>query len=479
MNLVFIPLLSAYGLRVCPVLSIGGFWFGCAYAGLFVTLVSLFNIPLIFGRTKIFKHPWLNDRAYIVYFGSYFIATIAALFVLDLMLQENHLTRTSRAPEILAFASILLGITQAYGMTWVQIGTKEKKQPRALDASFRKLWVLHSVRTLLPILTALGVLIHFQVAQSVGFNQGNTAVQVSHDQMIYQTVLVIFFLMIWLLVTFTFHFLAEGNYALAMQRHLKKLEQLDTEFRSPLSEDWSFWTALLSQLNDFSKALSERTRLLKSFSKFVSAGIAKQALDTDIKQTAGINLDATILISDIRNFTNISETLPAHQIVGLLNQYFTAMLEILVRYQVNVDKFIGDGILAYVETSVHKENNADEENQLAVMAAVAMQARLKDLNLTFQSQNLPTIEIGVGIHRGPVVAGLIGSETKLQYTIIGDSVNRTARLEGLCKELQVSLVISEPVWSSVSVGDFPAFKSFGKQAVKGIKDPISVYGIPR
>jgi adenylate cyclase len=75
--------------------------------------------------------------------------------------------------------------------------------------------------------------------------------------------------------------------------------------------------------------------------------------------------------------------------------------------------------------------------------------------------------------------GLIGSDTKLQHTIIGDSVNRTARLEGLCKDLQASLLVSEEVWSSVSNAKFPEFKSFGKKTIRGIKDPIGVYGIPR
>jgi class 3 adenylate cyclase len=479
MNLVFVPLLSTYGLRVCPVLSIAGFWFGCAYAGMFIFLVSLFNIPLIFGLPQILNHRFVKGRAFFVYIGTYFVATAAALVVLDTMLKLNHLSQSSRGPEILAFASLLLGITQAYGMSWVQAGNaKDNSEPR-FRKSFKKLWILHSVQTLLPILIALGVLIHFQLSQSVGFTEGNTAAVVDHDMMIYQTVLVVLFLMLWLFITFAFHFLTEGNYALAVQKHLKHLENLNTDFRSRLAGDWSLWTELLSQLNDFSKALAERGRLLNSFSKFVSASVAKQALNIDLKQTAGISMEKTILISDIRNFTSLSESLQAHQIVGMLNQYFTAMLEILVRYQINVDKFIGDGILAYVETSTYKDDNADEENQLAVSAALAMEQRLKDLNASFKEQNIPAIEIGIGIYRGPVIVGLIGSDTKLQHTIIGDSVNRTARLEGLCKDLQASLLVSEEVWSSVSNAKFPEFKSFGKKTVRGIKDPIGVYGIPR
>ncbi len=181
---------------------------------------------------------------------------------------------------------------------------------------------------------------------------------------------------------------------------------------------------------------------------------------------------------DIRDFTGISEKLLPAQVVFLLNEYFTAMLDVITAHQIQVDKFIGDGILAYVDIESNEAPNVDAENRLAVKAGLAMIARLKDLNEKFVLKNLPEIKIGIGIYRGPLVIGLIGSETKLQHTIIGDTVNRSARLEGLCKELGMAVVISKSIWLSLENAEKLAFKSFGKKLVKGITEPIEIFGGP-
>jgi adenylate cyclase len=185
-------------------------------------------------------------------------------------------------------------------------------------------------------------------------------------------------------------------------------------------------------------------------------------------------------MSDIRNFTGISENLSPNQVVTLLNEYFSAMLDVISHFQISVDKFIGDGILAYVDSEVEVggTRQIEIENRLSVDAALAMIDRVETLNVKLQTMSLPAIKIGLGIFRGPVVIGLIGSEAKLQHTIIGDTVNRTARLEGLCKDLGVSLVISGLIWRSLDLEGQSYFKSFGEQSVKGIAEPIEVFGGP-
>ena len=184
-------------------------------------------------------------------------------------------------------------------------------------------------------------------------------------------------------------------------------------------------------------------------------------------------------MSDIRNFTGISEMLAPQAVVTLLNEYFSAMLDVISRYQVHVDKFIGDGILAYVEPKEENKSISPQlQNQMAVDAALTMIEAVEELNIKLQSMNLPAIKIGVGIFRGPLIIGLIGSEAKLQHTIIGDTVNRAARLEGLCKDLGVSIVISGFVFDSLSHSTQMRFKAFGKQSMKGITGTIEVYGGP-
>ena len=154
------------------------------------------------------------------------------------------------------------------------------------------------------------------------------------------------------------------------------------------------------------------------------------------------------------------------------------MLDVISGYQISIDKFIGDGILAYVEPEATDKSEANTENQLAVEASLAMIKRLDELNLKLIKMQLPAVKIGIGIYRGPLVIGLIGSETKLQHTIIGDTVNKTSRLEGLCKELGVQMVISQQVWQSLTSGKKELFRSCEKQTVKGIIEPMDVFGGP-
>ena len=470
-NLVFIPLLSLYGLRVCPVLSVPGFGFGCYYSGAYIFTANLLNLIFILLMRGQAKYRNL------MYAGAYFVATLLALLVLQVMLHLNHLTSHSRAPEILVLASLLLGLLQGYGLNWALQNEEVSSDDRKLP-SFQRLWLAHIFRILFPLAVGAAVLLHFLISQSVEFNEGRTAPLGTHDSMIEQTSYVIIFLLSWMFITLTFHFLSEKDHVGVVQSHLDHLHDLDFKFRSKQGQSWGLWAAIINQLNSFSKVLGERTHLLKTFSRFVTAGVAEQALKNELKDTTGTTRELTVVMSDIRNFSMMSEKLTPHQVVYILNEYFTAMLEVLPAYQITVDKFIGDGILAYVDPDAGEAMNALSENRQAVAASLAMIERLQKLNEKLKEMDFPEIKIGVGIYRGPLVIGLIGSEAKLQHTIIGDTVNRTARLEGLCKELGVSIVISGHVWHSLEANEKNVFRTFGKQVMKGLAEPIEVFGGP-
>ncbi|OYZ19567.1 MAG: hypothetical protein B7Y39_11805 [Bdellovibrio sp. 28-41-41] len=481
-NLLFIPILSLYGLRVCPVLSIPGFGFGCYYSGIYIFIANLLNGILIFvvhSNTKK-KGPmlnWIQQNTMVAYAVAYFISTLVALVSLQILLNMNHLSSQSRAPEILGLASLLLGILQAYGLNWAlaDAAVKEEDNP---PPAFGKLWGSHVFRTMFPLIVISSVILHFLISQSISFNEGRTAPVASHDGLIEQTSYVVIFMLAWLLLTFTFHFLSEKDHVIRLQDHLDHLKKLDFKFRSNMHQAWGLWAALLHQLNLFSKILGERNQLLKSFSRFVSAGVAREALKGEIKESNGVVREITIIMSDIRNFTAMAEKLSPQQVVVLLNEYFTAMLDVMTGYQISVDKFIGDGILAYVEPYSEDSTNVNSENRLAVEASLEMLRRLRQLNNKLKKMVLPEIKIGIGVYRGSVVIGLIGSETKLQHTIIGDTVNRSARLEGLCKDLGVAIAISGSVWNSLDKETQSLFGSHGLQTVKGIAEAIEVYGGP-
>ena len=483
LNLAFIPLLSIYGLRVCPILSIPGFYFGCGYTGTFIFLVNTLNGVLLFFRRRTFNEMSLSSRYYLYSFGIYFLATLFALIVLQIMLHMNHLASHSRGPEILILASVLLGITQVYGLSWVKSDEKNSNFPVGLhhidhsgDSNqliMGRLWLFHMGRTLLPLIIVLILLLHFLLRQSVSINQA-TPPLASHDELIQQSALLILFLVIWLSITFGFHFLSEKDLVRSVSVHLWQMKQLNFVYRSQTQKAWGLWMGILAYLNSFAKAMGERSRLLKSFSQFVTASVAKQALDDDLDFKTGIMRELTVIMTDIRDFTSLSEKLHPHQVVHLLNLYFTEMLDVTVQFSITIDKFIGDGVLAYVD---QESSTQSEDNSKAVSASIEMLNRVEKLNQTLPSQGLPTIKIGVGIYRGPVVLGVIGAAAKLQHTIIGDAVNRAARMESLCKELLSPIVISDSVWDSLDQEQKQLFRDLGKRPIKGLSESLNVFGL--
>lgn len=150
------------------------------------------------------------------------------------------------------------------------------------------------------------------------------------------------------------------------------------------------------------------------------------------------------------------------------------MIEELSKEGVTVDKFIGDGLLAYVDTD-GLATTASEECARATRAALGMNRRLVQVNEQLGELGLPRLRVGIGIARGVVVLGNIGSHERMQYTVIGDTVNLAARLESLCKEFGSTLIISQPVWSVLPPALQTHFRPKGEYAVKGRAEKVAVY----
>jgi adenylate cyclase len=212
-----------------------------------------------------------------------------------------------------------------------------------------------------------------------------------------------------------------------------------------------------------------RRRLHASFGRYVGRDVLGQILDEN-PALGGQRRAVSILVSDIRGFTTLSEKLPAETVASHLNTYFPAMVGAIFAHRGTVDDFIGDGILAVFGAPLDDPDHAAQ----AVRAAVAMQAALARLNERWQAQGLPTLRMGVGVHTGVVFAGNVGSSReRVKYTVIGDAVNAAARLEGLNKDLGTTMLLTEE--TRALVGDLVETRDRGAVAVKGREEPLHVH----
>ncbi|MES0489012.1 MAG: adenylate/guanylate cyclase domain-containing protein [Leptospirales bacterium] len=227
---------------------------------------------------------------------------------------------------------------------------------------------------------------------------------------------------------------------------------------------------LTEAFNLMSTGLEEREKLKGALNKFVNPEIAEQAMRGEIK-LGGERAQATIFFSDIRSFTNISETLEPEEVVEFLNEYMTVMLECITKTHGVVDKFIGDAIMAVWGTPVSRGN--DEEN--AINGTLMMRLALIKFNVGRGAPKKPIIKIGSGINSGPVIAGQIGSNDRLEYTVIGDAVNLASRIEALNKPFGTDILISQETFSRVeNLFDCVAMQ---KIKVKGKSDPQQIYAV--
>ncbi len=225
-------------------------------------------------------------------------------------------------------------------------------------------------------------------------------------------------------------------------------------------------------INKMVEGLRQRENLKKSLVSYVSSHVAESILTSGrVPELKGERRRITVLFSDVRNFTTLSEKLPPEQVVKFLNEYFSRMIDIIFENQGTLDKFIGDGIMAFFGAPLD-----DEQQEVhAIKAAIQMRKALSELQEKWRKENFLDIRVGIGIHTGPAIVGNIGSEGKMQYTAIGDTVNLSSRLESATKHFGVDILVSEDSFTAVK--DQFKFSPLQPVQVKGREAAVMVYAV--
>ncbi len=216
--------------------------------------------------------------------------------------------------------------------------------------------------------------------------------------------------------------------------------------------------------------ISQEKRMKTTLYRYMTPSVAEQvmALGED-SLMVGQRRDVTVLFSDIRGYTTLTESLEASQVVSMLNEYFETMVEAVFNHQGTLDKFIGDALMAVFGAPLPLENHGWS----AVESALDMRERLIHFNRSRQANNQPKINIGIGLSSGEVVSGNIGSRRKMEYTVIGDGVNLSSRLEGVTKQYGCDIVMSEHTYNRCR--DLVWVRELDLIRVKGKTKPVKIY----
>jgi class 3 adenylate cyclase len=228
-----------------------------------------------------------------------------------------------------------------------------------------------------------------------------------------------------------------------------------------------------TKLTELNRNLQRAKELLAtSFQRYMSVHLLDRVLGSSSPLSlSGERRTVTILMSDIRDFTPLAEHMTPEDLVEFLNQYFGVMVSIVLKNDGLLDKFMGDAIMAVFGAM----STGKDDALRAVKAAVEMRDALKTLNDEWAACSKPRIKIGIGIATGEGIVGNIGSEERMEFTVIGQGVNYAQRIEGLTKVFPCPILISERTYDEVK--DTVSATRYGPVEIKGKTDPIAVYGV--
>ena len=217
--------------------------------------------------------------------------------------------------------------------------------------------------------------------------------------------------------------------------------------------------------------ISTEKRMKSTMARYIDPGLADQLMAGGIDLLGGRETMATVLFSDVRGFTTLTEALGPHGTVALLNEYFTIMVGCIDAQGGMLDKFIGDAVMAAFGVPVEHDDDADR----AVRAAISMLTSLDEWNQARASKGQAPVNMGIGLNTDLIVSGNIGSPTRMNYTLIGDGVNLASRLESACKQYKAKLLISEYTFRKLK-GTYRT-RDVDEVIVIGKTEPVRVYEV--
>jgi len=250
---------------------------------------------------------------------------------------------------------------------------------------------------------------------------------------------------------------------------------LDGQFQ--LANAMVFWavislTILSALISVWIGRILLKTKRQRQLERFLPGTVAREVLagKRDLSST-GNRQRATILFSDIRNFTSMAEKMKPEEVIEFLNSYYNDMINIIFEYSGALDKIMGDGLMAVFGYPVSSGKDAED----AVQTAIGMQKKLVGFNEERKERNLEPIRIGVGIHTGDVIMGSVGSESRMDFTAIGDTVNTASRLEGLTKELGAPIIISDETRKNLN--DNFITEELDTIKIRGRSESVEIYRV--
>lgn len=262
---------------------------------------------------------------------------------------------------------------------------------------------------------------------------------------------------------------------------IKPINQLIRRMKDVAAGDFSTRSSVLSadeigqlkgHFNSMVEGLEEREKLRDTFGKFVSMEIAEKIMNTGSVQLSGEEIETTVMFTDIRNFTPLSEQLQPRELIEFLNDYFSFMVKPIQEEQGVINKFLGDSIMAVFSPVFGVENHAEA----AVKAALKLRFALKEFN---NMKKYSEIKHGVGLHTGMLIAGNIGAEERKEYTVVGDTVNIASRIESQTKVFDTDILLSDNLLSRLNPRQFAGsrFIPFKPVKMKGKSTEITLYKV--
>ncbi len=429
-------------------------------------LIFLFHLVARFILNRIFSKPWsaysLPRQAYYLSIASWFLAGIAAL-VLHAFKYPDFPTGSHF--KLLSGYWILGGGILAqleyviFEYQYKQLASantvphfKERLSRRILESLF--------IFTLAPTLTMLLTVLRYS-------HEGVLSQKVSNELLfiglltILGAIIVAFFIGRMLkedtrLIVDAVKEIAQGN--LQTSIIINRSDEL-----GEISEG----------INAMTKGLQLREKIKEAFGRFVNPHVASMFIEQFVEDDKSIKMGgqkqhAVVLMADLRDFTVLSETMPPDELIALLNEYFSVMVDVIQTHGGIIDKFMGDAIMAVFGLPKSEQPEKDAAN-----AALEMRRELHKLNQSLRSRALPTLNNGIGIHSGEVIAGYLGSEKRLEFTVIGSTVNIASRIEEQTKAVDQAILISDAVKQRLGDSFNAAF--IDELSLKGVSQSVKVY----